>query len=174
MDHALLKKETKTLPYHISKEGKKVWTDEGIAEVAMKYKNGSSNGVLAAEYKTTVGSIAGLINRARKKNLLPPSKINRKPKLVVVKKRPTPVMVQRINKVRYTMPIHPTTTKKVRLKIIDSPTAVTLEELRDHHCKYPIGDPKQSDFRYCGKARIEPAPYCQEHCSLSYVKSYRS
>lgn len=56
---------------------------------------------------------------------------------------------------------------RTRLKLVESPTAVTMLELEPHHCKYPIGDPRQSDFRFCGGMRLPDRPYCQEHTVLT-------
>lgn len=35
-------------------------------------------------------------------------------------------------------------------------------------CSWPVGDPKDPDFHFCGAA-IEPGrPYCQSHCAIAY------
>jgi GcrA cell cycle regulator len=40
-------------------------------------------------------------------------------------------------------------------------------------CAWPIGDPGQSDFRFCGE-RPEPSrPYCAAHCAQAYRKRDR-
>ena len=46
---------------------------------------------------------------------------------------------------------------------------VTILELRDSMCRWPIGDPTQSDFRFCG-ARKTPGdgPYCGCHAAIAY------
>lgn len=41
----------------------------------------------------------------------------------------------------------------------------------DGGCKWPIGDPKEPDFRFCGCKEVVPGkPYCQPHCDIAYVK----
>jgi len=60
---------------------------------------------------------------------------------------------------------HPPETR-TRLRMIDEKTTeVTMQELKEHHCRWPIGDPKHSDFRFCGMPRLKGrnTPYCQEH-----------
>lgn len=37
-------------------------------------------------------------------------------------------------------------------------------------CKYPIGDPKHKNFKYCKEKVIIDSCYCQEHHNLCYVK----
>jgi GcrA cell cycle regulator len=37
-------------------------------------------------------------------------------------------------------------------------------------CSWPVGDPKESDFHFCGAA-VEPGrPYCAEHCAVAYQR----
>ncbi|MBX7146053.1 MAG: GcrA family cell cycle regulator [Alphaproteobacteria bacterium] len=35
-------------------------------------------------------------------------------------------------------------------------------------CMWPIGDPKQSDFQFCGQVVEVGKPYCSEHCNIAY------
>ncbi len=50
----------------------------------------------------------------------------------------------------------------------------TLTDLSAQTCRWPIGDPKHEDFRFCGKPVIAGKPYCGEHCSVAYVGSGKS
>jgi GcrA cell cycle regulator len=45
---------------------------------------------------------------------------------------------------------------------------VTIVELRESMCKWPIGDPSSSEFRYCGSPSHNGTPYCQYHGKLAY------
>lgn len=36
-------------------------------------------------------------------------------------------------------------------------------------CLWPLGDPKESDFRFCGEDQCDGRPYCPEHCARAYV-----
>lgn len=47
-------------------------------------------------------------------------------------------------------------------------TPVTLNELEPHHCKWPIGDPSQPDFRFCGGLKFNGYPYCVNHARIAY------
>jgi GcrA cell cycle regulator len=49
-----------------------------------------------------------------------------------------------------------------------SATAVSLEELTDKHCKWPLGDPRTREFHFCGGARAEGMAYCEYHCAVAY------
>ena len=38
---------------------------------------------------------------------------------------------------------------------------VTIVELKEAMCRWPLGDPASSEFRYCGSPRS--GPYCAYH-----------
>lgn len=44
----------------------------------------------------------------------------------------------------------------------------TLLELNDAKCRWPIGDPGQPDFFFCGGKTVEALPYCAYHCRIGY------
>lgn len=35
-------------------------------------------------------------------------------------------------------------------------------------CMWPVGDPKQPGFHFCGAPAEPSRPYCTEHCSVAY------
>ena len=46
---------------------------------------------------------------------------------------------------------------------------VTIMDLRESMCRWPVGDPSSSEFRYCGgKAPIGDGPYCSFHSRMAY------
>jgi GcrA cell cycle regulator len=47
-------------------------------------------------------------------------------------------------------------------------TKVTLLDLNDKICKWPIGHPGDEDFHFCGKPVNPGTPYCLEHCAVAY------
>ena len=46
---------------------------------------------------------------------------------------------------------------------------VTLMELRETMCHWPLGDPTTPEFRFCG-SRYDPGegPYCRHHARIAY------
>lgn len=46
---------------------------------------------------------------------------------------------------------------------------VTLMELRETMCHWPLGDPTTPEFRFCG-SRYEDGegPYCRQHARIAY------
>ena len=46
---------------------------------------------------------------------------------------------------------------------------VTIMDLRESMCRWPVGDPASVEFRYCGgKAPIGEGPYCAYHSRMAY------
>ena len=46
---------------------------------------------------------------------------------------------------------------------------VTIMDLRESMCRWPVGDPSSTEFRYCGsKAPIGGGPYCAHHSRMAY------
>ena len=41
-------------------------------------------------------------------------------------------------------------------------------ELTESSCKWPIGDPREADFHFCGGPRVPGLPYCEGHCKRAY------
>ncbi len=43
-----------------------------------------------------------------------------------------------------------------------------IMDLNRHTCRWPIGDPGEENFSYCGARVSEGLPYCQHHASIAY------
>ena len=60
------------------------------------------------------------------------------------------------------------------LNVAAKPTAKTgnlsLVELDNHTCRWPVGDPKDENFHFCGKKIRLGQTYCEEHAAIAYVK----
>lgn len=46
---------------------------------------------------------------------------------------------------------------------------VTLMDLKLSSCRWPIGDPKEDSFHFCGAQTTTGKPYCPEHCKVAYT-----
>jgi GcrA cell cycle regulator len=45
---------------------------------------------------------------------------------------------------------------------------LTLMELTERTCKWPIGDPATEDFWFCGLAAQAGKPYCEAHVGVAF------
>ena len=46
---------------------------------------------------------------------------------------------------------------------------VHLMDLKINTCRWPIGDPKDEDFHFCGEQTVTGKPYCLAHCQEAYL-----
>jgi GcrA cell cycle regulator len=37
-----------------------------------------------------------------------------------------------------------------------------------HSCMWPLGDPREQGFKFCGRPAAAGRPYCAEHCAVAY------
>ncbi|MBR6675617.1 MAG: global cell cycle regulator GcrA-like protein [Alphaproteobacteria bacterium] len=66
-------------------------------------------------------------------------------------------------------PIKKETVKKTVKKKEVKQENVSLMDLKMNSCRWPIGDPKDADFHFCGKDTVTGKPYCSEHCKIAYT-----
>jgi GcrA cell cycle regulator len=45
---------------------------------------------------------------------------------------------------------------------------LTLLDLSEHTCKWPIGDPLTPEFYFCGQHSDDGKPYCEFHSRRAY------
>ena len=45
---------------------------------------------------------------------------------------------------------------------------VSIMDLRETMCRWPIGDPAKPGFGFCGQRAAAGAPYCGAHCRIAY------
>ena len=45
---------------------------------------------------------------------------------------------------------------------------VTIMDLRESMCRWPIGDPTTPEFGFCGARSITGLPYCTHHAQIAY------
>ena len=46
-----------------------------------------------------------------------------------------------------------------------------LDSLRAGMCSWPIGEPGEDSFHFCGSPAFGNKPYCGKHCAVAYVAS---
>jgi GcrA cell cycle regulator len=52
--------------------------------------------------------------------------------------------------------------------VVPRSEGVTIMELREGVCRWPLGDPTTPEFRYCGARAVEGLPYCAHHAQMAY------
>ena len=64
----------------------------------------------------------------------------------------------------------PTPRPAAELPDIEKPELLMLDllQLTDQTCKFPVGDPQETGFGFCGVKVRDGDPYCEYHCRLAY------
>jgi len=75
---------------------------------------------------------------------------------------------------RLNLSARPSPIKKKTVEIVKTaPKKMTgkcqLMDLKTNTCHWPIGEPTDKDFHFCGKPTATGKPYCPEHCSIAYT-----
>jgi len=55
----------------------------------------------------------------------------------------------------------------------ESGPVVGLLDLKEHSCRWPIGDPDQPGFGFCGCQKAEEGPYCERHAAMAFQPAAR-
>lgn len=151
------------------------WTDDRVELLKKLWSDGLSASQIAAELggitrNAVIGKVhrLGLSGRAKAPSSTAPRP--RKPRAASQMFRaPRPMM--RGNTALATMPAYdyePEPEPEVVENIIPIGQRCTLLELNDDKCHWPIGDPGQPDFFFCGGKTNTGVPYCGYHSRVAY------
>jgi GcrA cell cycle regulator len=50
---------------------------------------------------------------------------------------------------------------------------VRLEMLTSDMCSWPVGNPGDRGFHFCGEPAAPGKPYCAKHCAVAYIRGGR-
>ncbi len=149
-----------------------IWTDEAVEELKKMWDKGMTTGQIAKALNVTKNSIIGKVHRlcltAR------PSPIKKSNNSTTEKKISKPQKVEKATKQNCKTVKEPTTPTVSETKA-PTPTVeetnIPLVKLDNHTCRWPMGDPKDEDFCFCGKRIRTGQTYCEEHAAVAYVKA---
>lgn len=115
----------------------------------------------------------GLPRRGRERTDLVPGNMTKRGKPAPERKRPfTPLKVPlKINSQNHTIapaPSQPMAPEPKPQLIIPIGQRCSLIELEDDKCHWPIGDPHNPDFYFCGGKAVMGLPYCGYHARIAY------
>jgi GcrA cell cycle regulator len=133
------------------------WTEKALAELKQLHEQGLSGGRIAAILGVTRGSVMGKMHRMKfpKKEKTPPHTPHKY-------KRPPAGANLELNPKCVPLP--------VSSRNPDVMVLCTFAELKDESCRYPIGQPQDANFRFCGNQRADDkAPYCEHHMATTHT-----
>ena len=155
------------------------WTDEKIEQLKKLWTEGYTTGEIGKQLNVSKNAVVGKAHRLGLESR--PSPIRRVMEDDEVESTADNVVVSAKtevtgNKKRGKIPA------SAKEKVAKSPSPVKkpvakqpkkkfvkIEDLSMNSCRWPIGDPKEDNFHFCGKETFNGKPYCLEHCATAYV-----
>ena len=157
------------------------WTDERVELLRKLWSEGLSASQVAAELgagitrNAVIGKIhrLGLAERAK-------SAVSTRPRVAKVTRqvsqtRNAVAVPASIGNVALDYAPQPLVVARARPEeevVIPMSERVTLMELRESTCRWPMGDPTTPEFRFCGgPSPVGGGPYCAYHARVAYQPS---
>ena len=149
------------------------WTDERVDLLRKLWTDGLSASQIAAELggvtrNAVIGKVhrLGLSGRAKGNNEANPGRRKAAPaKSTVFSKAQKAPNGSQPRAASQPAPARPSA-------VVDVPKPVALMlnllQLTESTCKFPIGDPQEENFGFCGASPRDNDPYCEYHCRLAY------
>ncbi len=157
------------------------WTDERVALLRRLWEDGQSASKIAAQLggvtrNAVIGKVhrLGLAGRAKPGEEAQSTVRTARPAVaeietaiaVVEAEAPEPVaIVSHRPAPDFPLPQPAASAAPVALAVSQR---VTIMDLRESMCRWPLGDPTTPDFRFCGARSITGLPYCTHHAEIAY------
>jgi GcrA cell cycle regulator len=138
------------------------WTDDRINLLKKMWVEGKTAAEIAKELgDVTRNAVIGKAHRLKLSNRVSPIQQNKKP---AVKQAP-----------RAASEVVPAEKRtKIILEKDKNRKTVSLLDLNARMCRWPIGDPRDENFGFCGDRSVEGFPYCEDHAKAAYQAAGRS
>lgn len=154
-----------------------MWTDERVERLKKLWNDGLSASQIAAELggitrNAVIGKVhrLGLSGRAKAPSSSAPRQ--RKPRAQAPMFRSVrPVMRGNTALAAHfeaAYELEPEPEPELIENVIPLGQRCSIVELNDEKCHWPIGDPGQPDFFFCGGKTVSSLPYCGYHCRIAY------
>lgn len=145
-----------------------VWTDEVVEELKRMWDKGMTTGQIAKALNVTKNSIIGKVHRlcltAR------PSPIKKSPNKT--EKKPISVAKAPVKSTKMQPKLVEESSPEIdKTETFVEETNIPLVKLDNHTCRWPLGDPRDDDFCFCGKRIKTGQTYCDEHAAIAYVRA---
>ncbi|HHL42097.1 MAG TPA: GcrA cell cycle regulator, partial [Hellea balneolensis] len=125
------------------------WTEERVALLTKLWTEGLSASQVAQQLGgVTRNAVIGKVHRLGLSGRAKPAKPAKRKPRVAAKPRATTPVTRRV--VKAPPPPKPAPIP-VEAKPLPNGEYASIMTITDHMCKWPIGDPGTSDFRFCGR-----------------------
>jgi GcrA cell cycle regulator len=154
------------------------WTDERVEYLKKRWIDGLSASQIAAELgqgvtrNAVIGKVhrLGLSGREKSSNSAHSARPRAKQPARLAAPRNPPPLMSRGNAALAAAPraYAPPAPRPVEEVVIPMSERVTLLELKEAMCRWPLGDPTSAEFRFCGTKTPDAGTYCTYHARIAY------
>ena len=146
-----------------------LWTDALDATAIKMARDGHSRSQIAEHFGITRNAVCGRLGRLSVRGI---EMTLKDAALAKAKPKRGPTARPRIERRAAPKPFVPISPAVVESVTFDLPTdtAVRLADVRLFDCRWPLGDPRTHEFRFCG-ADAHSGPYCPYHRGLAYRRA---
>jgi GcrA cell cycle regulator len=161
------------------------WTEDRVETLSKLWADGLSASQIATQLGgVTRNAVIGKVHRLGLSGRAKPSRPKPAKPAAAARPKPAPkparaattattAAVAKYNaKVEEQLPVS-VERPPLEAKPLKDGTYATILTLTDHMCKFPIGDPKADEFRFCGRKTEPDEPYCTPHSMVAYQPSRR-
>lgn len=157
------------------------WSDEKVAALKVLHKKGLSasqiaSGLVRAGHENTTRlsviskihrlGLSGPSNRPRTvRQSRPKNKINRPPATRSLHSPTIEAAEVSVAFEELVIPHH----ERMSLLVMRDGKLHANESFTDRCCRWPIGDPQDAEFHFCGKEKVPGIPYCEFHGRRAFV-----
>jgi GcrA cell cycle regulator len=151
------------------------WTEERVEMLKKLWSEGLSASQIAAEIGTVtrnavIGKVhrLGLSGRGKAKAASPQrsKKPPRTPSAPIALPQPVTRNAGALNAAPMVIEREPLATMDD--VVVPISERVTIMDLRESMCRWPMGDPTKPEFRFCGARSLAGLPYCNHHSRIAY------
>lgn len=142
---------------------KKLWA-EGLSasQIASKLGNVTRNAVIGKVHRL---GLSGRVKAVRTAPARP-----RRPRQPAAPRRPTVIGATALKVQADVEPMQVVRPRPAVIQelVIPPSERLSILQLTESTCKWPIGDPTQEDFHFCGRSSLTAMPYCEHHAAVAY------
>lgn len=160
------------------------WTDERVELLKKLWSDGLSASQIAAELgSVTRNAVIGKVHRlglsGRAKSAAQPAAPRNAAPRKAPTRSPSHPMANPAAATRGAHALAPSFAPQADVEAAQEPAPsedvvipfserVTIMELREYMCRWPMGDPTTAEFRFCGARSQTGMPYCGYHARIAY------
>ncbi len=152
------------------------WTEKMVEDLKIMWKQGLTTGEIGKRLGVSKNSIVGKVHRLQLDAR--PSPIKKKEDTLISKDQEVleklPIKKEKdIEDTKESICPSIDPEEKIDIKPVENfkkKGIIQLTDLDNHTCRWPLGDPKDENFSFCGKKVRVGQTYCEEHAAIAYVK----